>query len=106
MTDLREVYHILGLRILRKDRQISVDQSYYIKKILKRYQIDKYNTVNTLIDTSIKLTTLKEHEKIVNTEEYRSIVRVLNYTAILTRPDITTAVEMVARYMQKLRRLY
>src|SRR5579871_1767505 len=106
MTDLREVYHILGLRILRKDRQISVDQSYYIKKILKRYQIDKYNTVNTPIDTSIKLTTLREYEKIVNTEEYRSIIGALNYAAILTRPNIGTAIGIVIRYMQKLGRLH
>src|SRR5579871_1965789 len=106
MTDLREVYHILGLRILRKDRQISVDQSYYIKKILKRYQIDKCNAVNTPIDTSIKLTTLREYEKIVNAEEYRSIVGTLNYTAILTRPNIAIAVGMVVRYMQKPGRLH
>src|SRR5579871_4158743 len=100
MIDLREVYHILGLRILRKDRQISIDQSHYIEKILKRYQIDKYNIVNTLINTNIKLTTLREHEKIMNTEEYRSIVRALNYIVILTRLDITTAIRIVARYMQ------
>src|SRR5579871_1931475 len=106
MTDLGEVYHILGLRILRKDGQISVDQSYYIEKILKRYQMDKYNTVNTPIDTSIKLTILREHKKIVNTEEYRSIVGALNYAAILTRLDIATAVRIVARYMQKPGRLY
>ena len=67
---------------------------------MKRYQIDKYNIVNTLINTNIKLTTLREHEKIMNTEEYRSIVRALNYAAMLTRPDITTAVGMVARYIQ------
>src|SRR5579871_3281930 len=106
MIDLREVYHILELRILRKDRQISVDQSHYIEKILKRYQMDKCNAVNTPIDTSIKLTTLREHEKIVNAEEYRSIVRALNYAAILTRPDIATAVGMVARYIQKPERLH
>src|SRR5579871_1376940 len=106
MIDLREVYHILELRILRKDRQISVDQSHYIEKILKRYQIDKCNIVNTPINTSIKLTTLREHEKIVNTEEYRSIIRALNYATILTRPDIAIAVGIVARYMQMLGRLH
>src|SRR5579871_1080763 len=106
MTDLGEVYHILGLRILKKDGQISVDQSYYIEKILKRYQMDKYNAVNTPIDTSIKLTTLREHEKIVNAEEYRSIVGALNYATMLTRPDIATAVGIVARYMQKPGRLH
>src|SRR5579871_3887108 len=99
MTDLGEVYYILGLRILRKDRQISVDQSYYIKKILKRYQIDKYNIVNISIDISIKLTTLREHEKIINVEEYRSIIRALNYTAMLTRSDIITTIRIVIRYM-------
>src|SRR5579871_1833361 len=99
MTDLKEVHHILGLRILRKNRQISVDQSHYIEKILKRYQIDKYNIVNTPIDTNIKLTTLREHEKIINTEEYRLIIRALNYITILTRPDIATAIRMVIRYI-------
>src|SRR5579871_483551 len=101
MTDLEEVYHILGLKILRKDRQISIDQSYYIEKILKRYQMDKCNTVNTLIDTSIKLTTLRKHKKIMNAEEYRLIIRALNYAVILTRPDIATAIGIIARYIQK-----
>src|SRR5579871_297104 len=68
--------------------------------------MDKCNTVNTPIDTSIKLTTLREHEKIMNAEEYRSIVGALNYVAMLTRPDIATAVGMVTRYMQKPRRLH
>ena len=49
---------------------------------------------------------MREYEKIINTEEYRSIVRALNYAAMLTRPDIAIAVGMVARYMQKPERFH
>src|SRR5579871_3540728 len=106
MTDLEEIYHILGLRILKKDGQISIDQSHYIEKILKRYQIDKYNAINTPIDTSIKLTILRKHKKIMNVEKYRSIIRALNYATMLTRSDIATTIRMVVRYMQKPGRLH
>ena len=68
--------------------------------------MDKYNIVNTPIDTSIKLTTLREYEKIMNVKEYRSIVGALNYITILTRPDITITVRIVTRYIQKLGRLH
>ena len=36
-----------------------------------------------------------------NIEEYRSIIRALNYTAVLTISDIATAVGFLAWYIQK-----
>ena len=73
---------------------------------MKKYQIDKYNIVNISINTSIKLTTLREYMKIMNIEEYRLIIRALNYTTILTRFDIIITIRIVIKYIQKLERLY
>ena len=53
------------------------------------------------METHTHLTPLLPSEERYNIEEYQSIIGALNYTAILTRPDIATAVGFLARYMQK-----
>ena len=101
MTDLGEVNHILGLRVLCSEGQISIDQSYYIENILRKFGMDKCNPVSTPMETNCKLLPVQENENTVNIEEYRSAVGALNYIAMVTRPDIATAVAKVARFVQK-----
>jgi Reverse transcriptase (RNA-dependent DNA polymerase)/Chromo (CHRromatin Organisation MOdifier) domain len=101
MSDLGEVHHILGLRVLRKDGKISIDQAHYVEKMLKKYQIEECIPVSTPVDNSLKLIPITDEKDIVDAKEYRSIVGALNYVAVLTRPDIAFAVGIVSRYMQK-----
>ena len=79
MTDLGEVNHILGLRVLKTDKQISIDQKHYVDNILKKFEMDQCKPVFMLMETSIKLLPLKDNEEIVDHAEYRSAVGALNY---------------------------
>jgi hypothetical protein len=101
MTDLGEVNHILGLRVLRTDEQISIDQKHYVENILMKFGMDQCYPVSTPMETSLKLLPLQEDEDIIDLAEYRSVVRALNYLATVTRPDIAFATSMVARHVQK-----
>jgi hypothetical protein len=101
MIDLGEVNHILGLRVLRDENQVSIDQRYYVENVLKKFGMDQCKPVSTPIETSTYLLPLQDEEEAVNLEEYRSAVGALNYAAMVTRPDIATAVGIVARYVQK-----
>src|SRR5579871_5287170 len=102
MTDLGEVNYILGFRVLKTEDYISIDQAYYIENIQKKFGMDIYYSISTPMETSIKLLLLQENKEVIDHAEYRSVVRALNYLAIVTRPDITFATRIVARFMHKL----
>ena len=101
MTDLGEVHHILGLRILRNDTKTSIDQAHYVRDILKKNNMYECTPVNTPMEANIKLIPLPANEEGYKVHEYRSIIGALNYAAVLTRPDIATVVGLLARHMQK-----
>src|SRR5579871_1576975 len=99
MKNLRKTYYLLGLRIIRKGERISINQGYYIEKILKKYQIVDYNLIRISLSKDLKLRVLKKDKEIVNKKEYKSVIRVLNYFAVMIRSDIITIVRIVSRYM-------
>src|SRR5579871_6144937 len=99
MTDLEKVNHILGLRVLKTEDHISIDQAHYVENILKKFGIDQCYSVSTPIEIRIKLLPLQENEEVINHAEYRSIVRALNYLVIVIRLNITFATRIVARFM-------
>src|SRR5579871_5230273 len=106
MKDFGKAYYLLGLRIIRKKERISIDQEYYIEKILKKYQIVDYNPIRISLDKDLKLRILKKDKEIVNKKEYKSVIRALNYLIVMTRSDIVTTVGIVSRYMKKTGKIY
>ena len=101
MTDLGEVHHILGLRVLRDDKSTSIDQTHYIEGVLKKYNMYECIPINTPMESNLQLTPLPLDEEEHNVHQYRSIIGALNYAAVLTRPDIATAVGLLVRHMQR-----
>ncbi|GJS42024.1 zinc finger, CCHC-type containing protein [Tanacetum coccineum] len=55
MKDMGEADVILGIRIKHKSNEIAISQSYYIKKVLKKFNYFDCTPVSTPIDTSEKL---------------------------------------------------
>ena len=55
MKDLGEASVILGIKITRSKEGISLDQSHYIKKILKKYDYFESKPASTPYDPSVKL---------------------------------------------------
>ena len=92
MTDLGEVHHILVLHISQDDTSILIDQSHYIANILKKANMHDCIPINTPMETNLRLIPLSPGEEEYDIEEYRSIIGVLNYTAVLTRLAIVTVV--------------
>ena len=58
--------------------------------------MDNCIPVNMPMETRIHLISLLPNEERHNVEQYQSIIGVLNYAAVLTRPDIATAVGFLA----------
>nr|KAJ0224348.1 hypothetical protein LSAT_V11C100031110 [Lactuca sativa] len=55
MKGLRKAKVILGKRIKQGNNKISISQSHYIEKILKKFNIENCSPVSTPIDSSLKL---------------------------------------------------
>ncbi|KAL0533786.1 hypothetical protein IC582_028057 [Cucumis melo] len=99
MKDLGEADVILGIKITRFENGISLDQSHYIEKILKKYNYFDSKPACTPYDSSVKL--FKNTGDNVNQSEYASIIGSLRYAADCTRPDIAYAVGLLCRFTSR-----
>jgi len=99
MCDLGVVKRFLGIGIERgEDGSISICQWAYIDTILKRFgQLDA-KSAKTPLDHPVDLTNTNCEDKRANRKEYLSIVSLLMYAALGTRPDIAFSVTALSRY--------
>lgn len=95
ITDLGPAQHILGMKLSRKGNNISLDQSNYIEKLLKKYRMEECKPVGTPMETGLKLT--KESQS-NDTYDYRGLIGSLMYVAVSTRPDISHAVSYLSQF--------
>lgn len=72
MKDLREANFILGIKITRSKNGISLDQTHYIEKILKKYNYFDCKPACTPFDPAVKL--FKNTGDNVRQSEYASII--------------------------------
>lgn len=107
MKDLGEPKVFLGMRIIR-DREkgvISLDQSEYAGKILKRFNMENCNSVRTPMESrqvQRRRWTNKSEKSDENSDlkprvPYREAIGSLLYLAGGTRPDISYAVNVLSR---------
>jgi hypothetical protein len=100
MKDLGQLTHFLGMRVTRKDGDISINQSTYINDILTRFGMEDSKAVSTPLATGTKLTNMEDSpSNDANSAKndiqplYQSIVGSLMYTMRCTRPDIAYTVQ-------------
>jgi transposase InsO family protein len=101
MTDMGNIHHILGMKIIRDDSYIMITQDVYINDKLKEFRYDAAKTV-TAPETTSHTSSSSHTSMPLNIRDihlYRQMVGSLMYAACSTRPDITHATNMTARYM-------
>ena len=99
MKDLGEASVILGIKITRSEKGISLDQSHYIEKILKKYNYFDCKPASTPYDHSVKL--FKNTGEGVRQSDYASIIGSLRYATDCTRPDIAYVVGLLCRFTSR-----
>ena len=99
MEDLGETGVILGIKITRSIEEISLDQSHYIEKILKKYDYFDCKPASTPYDRSVKL--FKNTGEGIRQTEYTSIIGSLRYATDCTRPDTTYVVGLLCRFTSR-----
>lgn len=103
MKDLGKANNCVGIHITYDEDGICLDQSTYIKDVLKRFKMEDCKPVSTPSDTNQKLSitsTANEEgdEDITGSVPYQQLVGCLLFLAQGTRPDIAFAVNDVSRF--------
>ena len=102
MDDRGEVHHILGMEVLR-DRQkkiLTISQKLYLEEILKRFGMEDCNPVGTPMEPNKHFTKINEDEEQADEKQFQAAIGSLNYAAIATRPDLSTAVGKLSQFMK------
>nr|CAN61800.1 hypothetical protein VITISV_044293 [Vitis vinifera] len=105
MKDLGKTKFCLGLQIEYFPNEVLVHQSTYIKKVLKRFYMDKVHHLSSpMVVRSLDVKNdpfrhCKKNEELLGPEvPYLSAIGALMYLANCTRPDIVFSVNLLARY--------
>ncbi|GKA74561.1 zinc finger, CCHC-type containing protein [Tanacetum coccineum] len=96
MKDMGEVDVILGIRIKHESNEITISQSHYINKVVKKFNYFDYTPVSTPMDKSEKL--MPNNGQDVSQLEYSRVIGCLMYVMTCTRPDIAFAVDKLSSY--------
>ncbi|GJV52340.1 putative RNA-directed DNA polymerase [Tanacetum coccineum] len=99
MSDLGLLSYYLGIEVNQQETGITLKQEAYARSILTKTRMIKCNPNKRPMEHKLKLTKDGEGE-LINPTEYRSIVGGLRYLTH-TRPDISFAVGVVSRFMEK-----
>ena len=103
MTDLGLLTWFIGMQFIRSESSIEINQTLYVEKILKRFEMSDCHPCKIPIDPSfVNLSTVDSPElSIEETKLYREIVGSLIYVMTGTRPDLSFVVSKLAQYMSK-----
>lgn len=100
MKELREASVILGIKMTRSKKGISLDQSNYIQKILNKYNYFDRKPAFKPHDPRVKL--FKNTGDSVRQIKYKSIISRLRYAADCTRPDAAYSIGLLCRFTSRL----
>ena len=105
MKDLGKTKFCIGLQIEHFPNGVLVHQSTYIKKILKRFNMDKAHPLSSpMVVRSLDVKNdpfrpCEKGEELLGPKvPYLSVIGALMYLANCTRPDIAFSVNLLARY--------
>ena len=106
MKDLGNARRILGMNIMRnrERRQIWLNQSDYISRVVQRFQMHNSKETGTPPTQHFRLSVLqrsrsKSEKQEVQAIPYANVVGSIMYAMISTRPDVAQAISVTSRFM-------
>ena len=103
MEDLDEAHFCLGICIKhnRDEGLLTIDQTTYLKTVLKKFGMEDCKPVATPMELGVKFEKLNDDEEVVNLREFQSAIGCLIYASIGTRPDLSSAVEVLSQHISR-----
>ena len=99
MDDRGDLEWFLGMRILKTEKGINLDQEKYTQNILEQFNMQDCKPSKTPAENNLKLEVAQEDSVRVDSHEFRSLVGSLFYLANQTRPDIMWITNVLSRFM-------
>eukprot|EP00253_Pinus_taeda_P036296 PITA_36296 len=99
ITDLGYVHYYIGIEVTQHPKSIFLSQKKYIGDLLNILGMIECNPLTTPMEQNLKLTSI-EGKEFEDATKYRQLVGSLNYLTT-TRPDISFAVGILSKFMQK-----
>nr|GFB95589.1 ribonuclease H-like domain, reverse transcriptase, RNA-dependent DNA polymerase [Tanacetum cinerariifolium] len=99
MSDLGLLANYLGIEVTQTNGDISIKQSAYVNKILKKAGMIDCNETWIPMDPGTRLAKITEGTT-VNSTKYQSLIRCLRYL-LHTRPDLSYSIRLLSRFMQE-----
>lgn len=101
VKDLGLARHCLGVEINQENGEIELSQQRYIKDLLKKFNMEESNPVNTPSDSQAKLPDGNRNRREGEEKPFRQLIGSLMYLAVATRPDITFTVNRLSQFNEK-----
>ena len=105
ISDCRDLCWFLGLKTVKKENSIEINQEQYIEKLLERFGLESCKSVETPL-AEIKLARQEcpqegneEQERLKNFD-YRILKGCLNYLACSSRPDTSFAANFKSSFIE------
>ena len=99
MSDLGLLSYYLGIEVRQSKAAITLGQAAYARRLLQKANMAGCNPCHAPMEVRLKLSKVGTSAE-VDATEYRSLVGSLRYL-VHTRPDISFAVGLVSRFMEK-----
>ena len=102
ITDMDKLHHFVGIKInYLNSENIWIGQPAYVRKVLKKFEMDNSKPAGTPVEIGTKLVKPKDGNNLLDQEFYQSAVGSLLYLSTKTRPDIAYAVGNVVCFSSK-----
>ena len=103
VEDLGELHYVLGMDIVRdrEQRTISISQKKYLEGVLKKFDMENCKPVSTPLEFGKKYEELSKEDEQFDTRTYQRAIGCLTYAATISRPDLSTAVSVLSKFMSK-----
>ena len=99
MDNRGDLEWFLGMRILKTEKGITLDQEKYTQNILEHFNMQDCKPIKTPAENNLKLEVAQENSARVDSHEFRSLLGSLLYLAKQTRPDIMWITNVLSRFM-------
>jgi hypothetical protein len=101
---LGQAEFLLGMNIDRSPGHLHVHQTQYIEQKMKEYGFENDPIASCPLDPKEHLRSATSHEMAEFQQlgvNYQALIGLLNYLAVLTRPDVAYAVSVLLKHLEK-----
>ena len=101
VEDLGELHYVVGMSIVRnrEKRTMSITQKKYLEGVLKKFDMENCKPVSTPLEFGKKYEELSKDDERFDKQMYQRAIGCLTYAATISRPDLSTAVSVLSKFM-------